>query len=63
VVTEIDADELKLGGGLQCSFGQLDPATGEALARLGSQVSIKNDKGEREGGKGISPLTRSFGGW
>jgi hypothetical protein len=32
VVTEIDADELKLGGGLQCSFGQLDPATGEALA-------------------------------
>jgi hypothetical protein len=31
------------------------------LARRGSRVSVKIDEREREGGKGTSPSTRSFG--
>jgi hypothetical protein len=34
------------------------PTAGEVLARRGSWVSVENDEGERERGKGTSLLTK-----
>jgi hypothetical protein len=62
VVREIDAGGFKLGRRLAVRLRQLDPATGEILAQRGSRVSVENDEGEKEGGKGTSLSTRLQGG-